>query len=57
VRGVAHDLVLRAKLMVQHQESAPLSVLSERHGIPRPVLSRWWPHHQARDLAGLQPLS
>jgi transposase InsO family protein len=57
VRGVAHDLVLRAKLMAQHEEGVPLSVLSERHGIARPVLSRWWARYQARDLAGLQPHS
>jgi transposase InsO family protein len=57
VRGVAHDPVLRAKLMAQHQEGVPLSVLSERHGIARPVLSRWWARYQARDLAGLRPRS
>jgi transposase InsO family protein len=57
VRGVAHDPVLRAKLMAQHQEGVPLSVLSVRHGIPRPVLSRWWARYQVSDLAGLQPRS
>jgi transposase InsO family protein len=57
VRGVAHDPVLRAKLMAQHQEGVPLGVLSERHGIARPVLSRWWARYQAYDLAGLQPRS
>jgi transposase InsO family protein len=57
VRGVAHDPVLRAKLMAQHQEGVPLSVLSERHGIARPVLSRWWARYLADDLAGLEPLS
>ena len=57
MRGVAHDLVLRAKLMAQHEASVPLSVLSERHGIARPVLSRWWARYQTDDLAGLQPWS
>jgi transposase InsO family protein len=57
VRGVAHDPVLRAKLMAQHQEGVPLSVLSERHGIARPVLSRWWARYLADDLAGLEPQS
>lgn len=57
MRGVAHDPVLRAKLMAQHQEGVPLSVLSERHGIARPVLSRWWARYQAHDLAGLRPRS
>ena len=57
MRGVAHDPVLRAKLMAQHQEGVSLSVLSERHGIARPVLSRWWARYQAHDLAGLRPRS
>lgn len=57
MRGVAHDPVLRAKLMAQHEEGVPLSVLSARHGIARPVLSRWWARYQRDDLAGLQPRS
>ena len=57
MRGVARDPVLRAKLMAQHEEGVPLSVLSERHGIARPVLSRWWARYQAQDLVGLQPRS
>jgi len=57
VRGVAHDPVLRAKLMAQHEAGIPLAVLSERHGIARPVLSRWWARYQVDDLAGLQPRS
>ena len=48
MRGVAHDPVLRAKLMAQHEAGIPLSVLSERHGIARPVLSRWWARYQAQ---------
>jgi transposase InsO family protein len=57
VRGVAHDPVLRAKLMAQHEGGIPLSVLSERHGIARPVLSRWWARYRAQDVAGLDPRS
>jgi transposase InsO family protein len=57
VRGVAHDPVLRAKLMAQHEAGVSLSVLSERHGIARPVLSRWWARYQVHDLAGLEPRS
>jgi transposase InsO family protein len=57
VRGVAHDPVLRAKLMAQHEAGVPLTVLSDQHGIARPVLSRWWRRYQANDLAGLQPRS
>ena len=57
MRGVAHDPLLRAKLMAQHETGVPLSVLSERHGIARPVLSRWWAKYQADDLAGLAPQS
>jgi transposase InsO family protein len=57
VRGVAHDSMLRAKLMAQHQEGVPLSVLSEQAGIARPVLSRWWARYQREDLSGLQPRS
>ena len=57
MRGVAHDPVLRAKLMAQHEAGIPLAVLSDRHGIARPVLSRWWARYQVQDLAGLQPQS
>jgi transposase InsO family protein len=57
VRGVAHDRVLRAKLMAQHEAGVPLSILSDRHGIARPVLSRWWARYQVQDLGGLTPRS
>jgi transposase InsO family protein len=57
VRGVAHDLAVRAKLMAQHEAGVPLETLSVRHGIARPVLSRWWRRYQEEDLAGLQPRS
>jgi transposase InsO family protein len=43
--------------MAQHEAGIPLQVLSERHGIARPVLSRWWARYQAQDLAGVQPQS
>ena len=55
MRGVAHDPVLRAKLMAQHEAGVPLVVLSDQSGIARPVLSRWWQRYQAADLAGLHP--
>jgi len=55
MRGVAHDPVLRAKLVALHEQGVPLSVLSEQHGIARPVLSRWWARYQVDDLVGLQP--
>lgn len=57
MRGVAHDPVLRAKLMAQHETGVPLAVLSEQHGIARPVLSRWWRRYRAEDLVGLKPRS
>jgi transposase InsO family protein len=57
VRGVAHDPVLRAKLMALHEQGVSLTELSGRHGIARPVLSRWWADYQRADLAGLQPRS
>ena len=57
MRGIAHDPVLRAKLMAQHETGVPLAVLSARHGIARPVLSRWWKRYLADDLAGLAPQS
>lgn len=57
MRGVAHDPVLRAKLMAMHDQGVPLSVLSNRHRIARPVLSRWWARYTRDDLAGLQPQS
>lgn len=57
MRGVAHDPVLRAKLMAMHQEGVPLTALSAEFGVAREVLSRWWARYQAADLAGLQPHS
>ena len=57
MRGVAHDVALRAKLMAQHEEGVPLATLSMRQGIARPVLSRWWQRYLEEDLAGLQPRS
>ena len=57
MRGVAHDPVVRAKLMALHEQGVSLETLSERYGIARPVLSRWWVRYQADDLAGLQPRS
>jgi len=57
MRGVAHDPILRAKLMALHERGVALTVLSETHGIARPVLSRWWARYRAHDLAGLQPQS
>jgi transposase InsO family protein len=43
--------------MAQHEAGIPLSVLSERHGIARPVLSRWWARYHAHDLRSLEPHS
>lgn len=57
MRGVAHDPVLRAKLMALHEQGVPLVTLSDQYRIARPVLSRWWARYQAEDLAGLQPRS
>ena len=57
MRGVAHDPVLRAKLMALHEQGVSLTELSRRHGIARPVLSRWWADYERADLAGLQPRS
>lgn len=57
MRGVAHDPVLRAKLMARHQEGVSLTELSTETGIARPVLSRWWARYQASDVAGLRPTS
>jgi transposase InsO family protein len=57
MRGVAHDPVLRAKLMALHERGVPLSALSAQHRIARPVLSRWWTRYQVGDLAALQPRS
>ena len=57
MRGVAHDPVLRAKLMALHEQGVPLIELSRTHQIARPVLSRWWARYQADDLAGLLPQS
>jgi transposase InsO family protein len=57
MRGVAHDPVLRAKLMALHEQGVLLSGLSMQYGIARPVLSRWWARYQVGDLAALQPRS
>ena len=57
MRGVAHDPVLRAKLMAMHEQGVPFTALSAEFGVAREVLSRWWTRYQADDLAGLQPRS
>ena len=57
MRGVAHDPVLRSKLMALHEQGVPLTALSDEFGIARPVLSRWWQRYAAHDLAGLVPQS
>jgi transposase InsO family protein len=57
MRGVAHDPVLRAKLMAMHEQGVPFTALSAEFGVAREVLSRWWKRYQADDLAGLQPRS
>ena len=57
MRGVAHDPVLRAKLMAMHEQGVPFTALSAEFGLAREVLSRWWTRYQAGDLAGLQPRS
>lgn len=57
MRGVAHDPVLRAKLMAWHEQGVSLAALSAQFGIARPVLSRWWARYREADLAGLLPQS
>ena len=57
MRGVAHDPVLRAKLMAMHEQGVPFTALSAEFGVSREVLSRWWTRYQVDDLAGLQPRS
>lgn len=57
MRGVAHEAVLRMKLMVLHQEGRTLTELSEQFAIARPVLSRWWARFQRDEVAAVQPLS
>ena len=41
MRGVAHDPVLRAKLMAMHQQGVTLAALSAEFGVAREVLSRF----------------
>jgi transposase InsO family protein len=43
--------------MALHEQGVALTELSRRHGIARPVLSRWWADYQRADVAGLQPRS
>lgn len=57
MRGVAHDPVLRSKLMALHEQGVSLTALSDTFGIARQVLSRWWQRYTAYDLAGLAPRS
>ena len=57
MRGVAHDPVLRAKLMALHQRGVALTALSAEYGIAREVLGRWWARYQVGDLAALHPHS
>lgn len=57
MRGVAHDPVLRAKLMALHQQGVTLNQLSQQYGIARPILSRWWARYRDGDWEALQPYS
>src|SRR5215471_2163193 len=57
MRGVAHDPILRAKLMALHEQGVSLNQLSREHGIARPVLSRWWARYRGGDWEALQPYS
>jgi len=57
MRGVAHDPVLRAQLMALHECGMSLAELSARHGIARPVLSRWWARYRDGGAAALYPQS
>jgi len=57
MRGVAHNPILRAKLMAWHERGVSLAALSAQFGIARPVLSRWWARYREADLMGLQPRS
>jgi len=44
-------------MMVLHEQGVSLAELSAEHGVPRPVLSRWWSRYQRDEVAGLLPLS
>jgi transposase-like protein len=57
MHGVAHDPVLRSKLMALHEQGVSLTALSDEFGIARQVLSRWWQRYATDDLAGLAPKS
>ena len=57
MRGVAHDPILRAKLMALHQQGVSLTELSREYDIARPVLSRWWARYRGGDWEALQPYS
>jgi len=57
MRGVAHEVALRAKLMGMHVAGVSLQELSETQGIARPVLSRWWARYGEGNQGALQPLS
>jgi len=57
MRGVAHDPILRAKLMALHEQGVSLQELSRESGIARPVLSRWWARYRGGDWEALQPYS
>src|SRR5215472_8209499 len=57
MRGVAHDPVLRAKLMALHEQGVSLNQLSRDNDIARPVLSRWWARYRGGDWEALQPYS
>lgn len=57
MRGVAYEGVFRVKMMVLHEQGVSLAELSAEHGVPRPVLSRWWSRYQRDEVAGLLPLS
>jgi Winged helix-turn helix len=57
MRGVAHDPVLRGKLMALHRQGVTLHQLSQQYSIARPILSRWGARYRDGDWEALQPYS
>src|SRR5262245_48268547 len=57
MRGKSHATELRTYLMGLHEQGRALVELSEKYGVPRRTLNRWWSRYRKDGLDGLKPHS
>jgi transposase InsO family protein len=57
MRGIAYEGKFRALMMGLRAEGRSFVELSQKYGVPRDVLSRWWVRYEEEGLTGLIPHS